>query len=359
LTDLSHQWLPAARIALLCAISCSACRPAGDGEPPDPEPEDEEVRLICDRDYLPAVIELVESAEEQITIVQWEFFSGEATSAVLSLLGSAAERGVDVEVLLDDDIEENADAIQWMLARGIDARIDFDENVRLHAKMLSADSGMLLLGSTNWSNASIRRNRECNLLAQRPQSADYLRSWFEGLLQDPADRDPPSLPQDEDDAFSVVVDDALLERLLEQLDGAEQRIDFTMYATYLQPSDLSSPAMQVFSALTGAAERGVSVRGIADWSDWNHSNNETNLDAVQWLRARGVDIRWEDAEVTTHAKVFRIDEGVQIQSANISSSGFRWNREVGAWTTHRSVLEDINRWFEDLWATSTLEIPGR
>jgi phosphatidylserine/phosphatidylglycerophosphate/cardiolipin synthase-like enzyme len=359
LTDLSYRTLTGAEFALLCAFSCSACGPAVDGGPPDPDPEAEEVRLICDRDYLPAVTELVESAEEQLSIVQWEFFSGEATSAVLSLLGSAADRGVHVEVLLDDHIEENADAIQWMVDRGIDARIDFDEDVRLHAKMLAADSGMLLLGSTNWSNASIRRNRECNLLAQRPQSAQYLRSWFEGLLEDPGDRDPPPLPQDEDEDFSVVVDDALLDRLLEQMDGARQRIDFTMYATFLQPSNLSAPAMQVFSALTAAAERGVAVRGIADWSDWNHSNNDSNLDAVQWLRARGVDIRWEDAEVTTHAKVFRIDDSVQVQSANISSSGFRWNREVGAWTAHHSVLEDIDRWFEDLWAASTLETPDR
>jgi phosphatidylserine/phosphatidylglycerophosphate/cardiolipin synthase-like enzyme len=101
------------------------------------------------------------------------------------------------------------------------------------------------------------------------------------------------------------------------------------------------------------------VRGVADYSDWNHSNNESNQDAVQWLRARGVEVRWEDAQTTTHAKIFRIDDGLQVQSANISSGGFQWNREVGGWSNHEGVIEAASLWFEGLWSASTLETPSR
>jgi len=354
-TEFSALPLGLAGLVAALALGATGCGPQGGDEPDPNDGEPEDVRLICDQEYLTALTELVESAEQQLSIVQWELFQGEATSAVLNRLGEAADRGVHVQVLLDDDIEENAAGVQWMVNRGIDAQLDHDEQVRLHAKMLIADNEMMLIGSTNWSNSSIRRNRECNLLARRPQSAAYLREWFEGLLLDPGDRQPPAAAQDEAEDFSVVVDDQILERLLEQLSSAQSRIDFTLYATYLQPADLGAPAMQLFSALTAAADRGVPVRGIADWSDWNNSNNDSNEDAVNWLRARGVDIRWEDAATTTHAKIFRIDDSVQIQSANISSGGFRWNREAGAWTRSPSVLDDIGSWFEELWAESTLE----
>ena len=340
---------------LLMASSC-ALQP---NEPSEPEPgPPAEIRLICDQDYMAAFTALVASAQDEVLIVQWEFFGGEATAEILEVLASAVDRGVHVQVLLDDDIDENSDAIQWMTTRGIDALLDDDQQVKLHAKMILADSEQVMLGSTNWSNPSIRNNRECNVLAQRPEAATYLERWYHGLRDAPAEREPPQLPQNSPD-FTALVDDQLLSNLLTRIEQAQGSVDFTLYATWLQPSNPSAPAMQVFEALTSAAARGVVVRGVADYSNWNYDNNESNQDAVQWLRARGVEVRWEDAETTTHAKVFRIDAGLQIQSANISSSGFRWNREVGAWTNHASVVVDINRWFEALWSDSTIERPSR
>jgi len=329
------------------------------GETHDDEPSiPDEIRLICDQDYMDAFKELVGSAQTNVFIVQWEFFGGEATAELLEVLAAAVERGVHVQVLLDDDIEENSDAIQWMITRGVDAILDDDTDVRLHAKIIIVDSERVMLGSTNWSNSSIRNNRECNVLAERTDAATYLTDWYQGLLADPGDREPPAVGQASAD-FTALVDDELLSNLLDQIQAAQSSIDFTLYATFLQPNNSDAPAMQLFEALTSAAARGVTVRGIADYSDWNHSNNESNEDAVQWLRARGVEMQWEDAQITTHAKLFRIDNGLQIQSANISSGGFRWNREVGAWTNHDGVLTAAEQWFEGLWSMSTLATPAR
>jgi phosphatidylserine/phosphatidylglycerophosphate/cardiolipin synthase-like enzyme len=314
--------------------------------------------LICDQNYMDAFKELVSSAKTEVLIVQWEFFGGEATAELLEVLATAVERGVHVQVLLDDDIEENSDAIQWMTTRGIDARLDDDPEVRLHAKMIIVDSERVMLGSTNWSNSSIRNNRECNILADRSDAANYLTAWYQNLNTDPGNRQPPPLGQDSVD-FTALVDDALLANLLDRIEAAQSQLDFTLYATWLQPNNSSAPAMQLFEALTSAAARGVMVRGVADYSDWNHSNNESNQDAVQWLRARGVEVRWEDAQTTTHAKIFRIDDGLQVQSANISSGGFQWNREVGGWSNHEGVIEAASLWFEGLWSASTLETPSR
>jgi phosphatidylserine/phosphatidylglycerophosphate/cardiolipin synthase-like enzyme len=345
-------------LLLLLALATSSCTDTSGTTGDSSSIGTDEIRLICDQAYMAAFTELVASADDEVLIIQWEFFGGEATAELIEVMAAAVERGVHVQVLLDDDIEENEDAIQWMTTRGIDAILDFDDSIRLHAKMVIKDSDTVMLGSTNWSNPSIRSNRECNVLAHRPEAAAYLKDWYQGLKIDPGDREPPQLNQGSLD-FTALVDDQLLSHLLSKIDSAETSIDFTLYATWLQPNDPSAPAMQVFDALAAATERGVTVRGIADYSDWNQGNNDSNEDAVQWLRARGVEMRWEDAETTTHAKIFRIDSGLQVQSANISSGGLRWNREVAAWTTYEHVIRDINLWFENLWETSTLHTPGR
>ena len=97
------------------------------------------------------------------------------------------------------------------------------------------------------------------------------------------------------------------------------------------------------------------MRGVAEWSDWQYDNNERNIDAVEWLEERGVDMRWEDPEVITHAKAFLVDNAVQIQSANISTSGFTRNREVGAWTDLSTPVGAFEQYFETLWSASTDE----
>lgn len=358
LTESYLQMAHLKSLLLVLALATSGCAGTSGTTDATSTVSSDEVRLICDQDYMEAFTELVNSAEDEVLILQWEFFGGEATAELIEVMAAAVERGVHVQVLLDDDIDENADAIQWMTTRGIDAILDFDASTRLHAKMVLKDSDTVMLGSTNWSNPSIRSNRECNVVAHRPEATAYLKDWYQSLKTNPGDREPPQLSQSSLD-FTALVDDQLLSHLLDEIDSAESSIDFTLYATWLQPNNASAPAMQVFEALAAATERGVAVRGVADYSDWNNDNNDSNEDAVQWLRARGVEMRWEDAETTTHAKVFRIDTGLQLQSANISSGGLRWNREVAAWTTHEHVIRDITLWFEDLWGSSTLLTPER
>ena len=93
----------------------------------------------------------------------------------------------------------------------------------------------------------------------------------------------------------------------------------------------------------------ATVRGVAEWSDWQLDNDERNNDAVVWLEERGVDMRWERADRITHAKAYLIDDALQIQSANISTSGFSLNHEVGAWTDLAQPVADFEQWFDALW----------
>ncbi|MCO4770137.1 MAG: hypothetical protein KDA24_08920 [Deltaproteobacteria bacterium] len=339
--------------ALLCGCATVGCKPdqPGPGEP--------NAELVCDGDYLPALLDLVANAESRVLVTQFELFSGTSTSQVVTALGDAVDRGVTVKVLLDDEIESNAGAAQSLINRGVDAKTDLFPDTTVHSKMLIADGDDALVGSTNWSTSSISRNHECNLRLSNGAPVAWLEAWFDNVWANASERVLPPA-QDTDGARVIALaDDLLLPSLLESINGARQRVDFTLYGTFLQPNNLSSPAMQVYGALADAADRGVTVRGVAEWSDWQFDNNERNEAAVEWLEERGVDMRWETVEVITHAKAFLIDDTAQIQSANISTSGFERNREVGAWTDLSLPVQALEEWFDARWAESTDEAVAR
>ncbi len=299
------------------------------------------------------------NATDRIRIAQFELFSGTSTATVVSALADAVDRGVTVQVLLDDEIEENVDSVEALRDRGVDAKIDLFPDITIHAKMLVADGDDALVGSTNWSTSSISRNHECNLRLRNGPPVAWLEQWFEDVWADPSQRRDPDLDQSASPRVIALADDALLPSLLDRVGAARTRVDFTLYGTFLQPNNPSSPAMQLYQALADAAGRGVPVRGVAEWSDWQLDNNERNEDAVAWLEERGVDMRWEAADVITHAKAFLIDDSLQIQSANISTSGFERNREVGAWTDVAAPVDAFETWFDSLWEGSTDTPVGR
>jgi len=343
------SWVWLAALFLLGVLSgCSGVPQDNDDDLP---PAD--IELVCDRDYYPLLREMVESAEEHVEVAQWEFFSSPSTNRLIATLNNAVERGVPVRVLLDESIEANHTAIQAFETYGIEAKLDSSSNRRVHTKMVVVDSQTAIIGSTNWSGAALDSNRECNVIVRSGPTPSYFDAWFEQLWDDSGDRSSPDRDAGEEQLALALVNDDLLPQLLERIAAASQSIDFTLYATFLQPSNLSSPAMQVFSALAEAEARGVPVRGVADFTTWSPENNDSNQEAVSWLRDRGVEMRWDDPDANMHAKVFLIDEGTQVQTANISSSGLSQNHEGGVWSKDEGVRQAAQDWFEDLWGEST------
>lgn len=334
-------------VALLCGCATVGCKPA------EPGPDDPQADLICDGDYLDAALALIDEATDRVLITQFELFSGAATNAIVAAIDDAVERGITVQVLLDDEIEDNATAVDVLRTRGADAKTDLFPDITVHSKMLLADGRVALVGSTNWSTSSITRNHECNLRLRNGAPVAYIEAWFHDMWADPSQRVDPGVDQTASPRVRALADDALLPSLLDSFAAATQRIDFTLYATYLQPNNSSAPASQVYEALAAAADRGVTVRGIAEWSDWQFDNNERNQLAVAWLTEKGVDMRWETPDVITHAKAFLVDDALQVQSANTSTSGFERNRETGAWTDLSGPVQDFSTWFDVLWSDST------
>ena len=117
---------------------------------------------------------------------------------------------------------------------------------------------------------------------------------------------------------------------------AKTDIYMSMYLVSLGPYDKSSPVYNLVNELIKAQKRGVKVKVILDQSaDYVTGRNKPgtgttgkNAWSFKVLREAGVDVRYDDPIVYTHAKVIVIDgEIVIIGSANWSYSALAKNFE--------------------------------
>ena len=103
-------------------------------------------------------------------------------AAVLAALEAAAQRGVDVRVVLDrgrDGDDKNDAAAAWLTAHGL--HLVWDEvEVTTHAKVILADD-VVWIGSHNATRAALSTNREAAVILDDPSAAAEVAGWFEAI----------------------------------------------------------------------------------------------------------------------------------------------------------------------------------
>jgi phosphatidylserine/phosphatidylglycerophosphate/cardiolipin synthase-like enzyme len=147
-----------------------------------------DVKVITNRDYFPAVIELFENAQESIYVfmfsariyieypddVNWELMRG---------LVAAKKRGVDVKVILDasswntDNTFKNKHMADSLTAGGVEVYYD-PLDVTSHPKLLIVDHRYTVVGSTNWSYYAIELNNEASVVIDSEPVAAAFEEWF-------------------------------------------------------------------------------------------------------------------------------------------------------------------------------------
>jgi phosphatidylserine/phosphatidylglycerophosphate/cardiolipin synthase-like enzyme len=148
----------------------------------------ENVEVITNRDYFPAVIQLFEHAEKSIYVfmfsariyieypddVNWELMHG---------LIAAKKRGVDVKVILDasswntDNTLKNKHMADSLKAGGVEVYYD-PLDVTSHPKLLIIDHRYTVIGSTNWSYYAIELNNEASVVIDSEPVAAAFEEWF-------------------------------------------------------------------------------------------------------------------------------------------------------------------------------------
>jgi len=158
-----------------------------------------EVENIPPERYLEVTLNEIQQAESSIHLYMYLIAlpPNRLSSKVHDLVDAlveAKERGVDVRVVLDRNIDwteesnlrfwdaagKNRKAYRYLKEKGVSAFFD-DEAVFTHAKVLIIDEKTVILGSANWSEAAFTHNVESNVLIRSEELAGEILEGFETL----------------------------------------------------------------------------------------------------------------------------------------------------------------------------------
>lgn len=152
-----------------------------------------ETKVLANRDYVPGLVKLFDSAEKTIDITM--FSAGhypdhpEGVNRVLyESIFRAAKRGVLVRIILDasswnpNNTRKNVMVADFFKENGIE-EVYFDPpEVTTHTKALIVDSVLCVVGSTNWTYYALANNNETAVLINSETLGMELEERFADLL---------------------------------------------------------------------------------------------------------------------------------------------------------------------------------
>ena len=256
-----------------------------------------EISVIPDREYFNTVQKLLASAESSIEVEMYLAYSNNLqVKELLNDIVKAKDRGVKVNILLEDGQEENKISLEYLRDRGVEAKLD-DPETKLHAKMILVDGKKLVIGSSNWTRSAFSKNNESNVALDLKEDKDKI----EMLRSDYA------------------------ERLIKAIDNAREKIDIIIYSFQFDYNE-KTKNYEVMEALLKAHDRDVRIRIVLDSWKGGQSANEP---AYEVLERAGVEVYYDFDTIASHNKLIVIDnETVLLGSANWTATGLAKNREA-------------------------------
>ncbi|MDY6787245.1 MAG: phospholipase D-like domain-containing protein [candidate division WOR-3 bacterium] len=135
--------------------------------------------------------------------------------------------------------------------------------------------------------------------------------------------------------------------IIRMFDNAEKTIHIMILSAGYYPNYPKGVNRQIYQSLFDAAERGVEVIVVLDQSGYNPSQSLSNMELGEFLRSGGVDVYYDDPDVTVHSKTLMVDSlYTSVGSTNWSYWALDKNNES-------SVLiksEEIGRIYEEYFA---------
>jgi len=161
-----------------------------------------DVTDISGNKYFQAVNEALTKAQNSINVVMFAVESSlsrpdSKPNKLINALIEAKNRGVDVEVILDQNVDfvQRRHASDWetkikstraykrLKEAGI--KVYYDEPARYtHAKTVIIDKKIVILGSTNWTESSFDNNIETSVLINSPQLAEEILTYLKTIKID-------------------------------------------------------------------------------------------------------------------------------------------------------------------------------
>ena len=146
------------------------------------------MELIVDNNYIRKSMELIQSAESEIILSTFKIQTGrnkrtEVLRDMIQLLNDKLKDGIRVLLLLNwiknfkGVARTNEPVANALRAMGADVRYLKDGRC-CHSKLLLIDKSQFIIGSNNWSAASLQENYEMSLFINSVKMAKVLRDKF-------------------------------------------------------------------------------------------------------------------------------------------------------------------------------------
>lgn len=234
-------------------------------------------------------------------------------NTVVDALGEAAQRGVDVRVILEEEPfgggDSNLLAKQALEAAGVQVRARPGAFVYSHEKSLVVDDRRAYIMTHNLTNSSFNRNREYMAIVEDPDVVAEVARVFDADWE----RVEPDL------AKALLVWSPVNSR--PHLEALVQSAQVSLDVEHTSLLD-----ERLLDLLADAAQRGVRVRvttpAILDPSEWE-------WEPVSKLAAAGAAVRFLDTPYV-HAKAIIVDgQTAMIGSQNLTANSLENNRELG------------------------------
>src|SRR5712691_3127988 len=264
---------------------------------------------------------------------------------VIRVLEEAANRGVDVRVMLEPHPfgggGSPARTMDQLKAAGAKVEASSPSFALTHEKGMIIDGTTAYIMTSNFSRSALGgssgssgyRNREYGIIDTNQQdvqatAAIFMADWNHSTAQ----FNDPNLvvsPVNARNDFTTLINSAHSTLLIE----AEEMND----------SDIEQ-------ALANAAQHGVQVEVILPSA--NTSSGDNNSRGIATIKQGGVQVR-EDPQLYMHAKIIVVDRSVAfVGSENISTQSLDQNRELGILVSDPSVLNKLKTTFQNDWGVS-------
>jgi cardiolipin synthase len=287
-----------------------------------------------------AITDAINSAQKSVWVEMYLL----SDRKVISALEDAANRGLDVRVMLEPHPvggSPPAKTIDQLTSAGIKAQ-DTDP-----AFALTHEKGMIIDGTTayimtsnftrsalgGYPNGQYQENREYDIVDTNPQDVQVVIAIFNAdWNRTTAQFNDPNLvvsPVNSRNDFTSLINSAHHTLLIE--------------AEEMQDSSIEQ-------AIVSAAQRGVKVQVILPSP--SGSSGDSNSQGINTIKQGGVQVR-EDTRLYMHAKIIVVDgHDAFVGSENISTQSLDQNRELGIIVSDQGVLNTLEQTFQGDWGDS-------
>ncbi len=294
------------------------------------------------------LIDLINAAQTSIHLAVFEFNLQNVADALIA----AHNRGVEVQIVYDDEHTEDDPQMTQMIGAGIPATPD-QRGAFMHNKFFIFDSATVWLGSWNVTVNDTFRNNNNAIVIRSPELAQNYEAEFQEMFNGQfGPTSPANTPYP-----SFTIGDIRVESYFSPEDGVMPRlVDFARTAqSTLHFMAFSFTDDDLAGAMIDRASAGVEVLGIFEQRGAN-----TEFSACPPMLNAGLDVRLDGNPRTFHHKVVIVDSAaVAIGSFNFSKNAAESNDENMIILYDPSAAALYEEEFNRRWAEALLPFGGQ